>query len=333
MITVLNVLGIPDDNKVKIVQNTGDMKQFAYEIDGNSNIITNKNIENIEQYIVFLGGKHQNIQLDLGDDVIVFNSISNADSSQKALGYLSNLINQSMLPVINYPEKVLETSREKIYQNLNSLDKSIIIPRCERISPNNIKEVKEFIEKNKLVFPLIFRTTIEHGSQNMLRIDNLSQLNSLEQFAFNGENEFYIIEYKDYKSKDGFYRKARFWIIGDKVLPRHLIVANDWNISYDIKNVLMKDNIQFQNEEKDFVSKKLNSKIVKKCMKIKKFLGLDYFGIDCNIDENNNMLIFEITPAMALQPDANYSYINFILDDALDAIKELILDKSKKVTI
>lgn len=332
MITVLNILGIPDNNSVKIVHNNGDMKEFTYEIDGNSNIITNRIIENIEIITVIFGGKHQNIQLNIGTDVVIFNSISNADSSKKTLELLSDFIKNSTLPVINYPSSVLKTSRDAIYKNLHNLDAKIIIPKCERITPKSIKEVENYLKQNSFTLPIIFRTTCDHGSENMIKIDDLSELNQLEQFAFNGINDFYIIEYKDYKSKDNYFRKVRYWIIGNKVIPRHLVISNSWNISYDVKREMMEHNLKFQNEEKKFVEK-IDSEIAEKCLKIKDYLNLDYFGIDCNINENNEILIFEITPAMALLEDKYFPYINHALVDAQNALKKLIESKKAKITI
>lgn len=332
MITVLNVLGIPDNNVVKIVHNNGDMKQFTYEVDGNSNIITNRQINNVEIVTIFFGGKHQNIELNIGDDVLIFNSISNPDSSKNALNSLSNFIQQTMLPTINYPSSILKTSRDEIYKNLKDLDSKITIPRCERIIPNSIEDVKEYIKINSINLPIIFRTTSDHGSENMIKLDSFSDFYKLEQFAFDSKNDFYIIEYIDYKSKDNYYRKFRYWIIGDEVIPRHKVVSDHWNISYDKKVKMMKDNLEFQNEEKEFISKK-NTKLMEKCLKIKKYLDLDYFGIDCNIDEDDNILIFEITPAMALLEDKFFPYTNSALRDAENALLKLIEKKSTKITL
>jgi len=332
LITILNTLGIPDNNLVKIVTNNGDMRQFTYEVDGNSNIITNRKLPNIEIVNVFLGGVYQNIELNVGDDVVIFNSISNPDCSTNALNYLSQFIRQATLPVVNYPSSVLETSRDKIYKNLKDLDSKIIIPRCDKIIPNSIKEVKEYLKKNNFPFPIIFRTTADHGSENMVRIDDISDLNKLEQFAFDGKNPFYIIEYKDYKSKDNNYRKIRYWIIGDEVIPRHLVVCDEWNISYNKKVKSMITNFEFQEEEKAFLEKQ-DKKINELCLKIKNYLDLDYFGIDCNINENNEMLIFEITPAMALLEDKHFPYINYKIKDAENALIKLIKNKSSKIAI
>lgn len=329
MITVLNILGIPDDDKLRIVHNLGDPKEFIYGVDGNSNIVTNRALNGIKIVNLFLGGENQNINLDLADDVIIFNSISNADSSKKALSYLENLTIQSKLPVINNAEFVLKTSREQNYKNLKDLDDKIILPRCERIKPNSINKVKEYIQSNNIKLPIIFRTTSDHGSENMIKLDKIDDFYQLEQFAFNGKNEFYIIEFHNYKSKNGLYKKARFWIIGDRVITRHLVISDDWNISYDKRTLLMKNNKNLQKEEKKFISKAEPS-IIEKCLKIKKAMNLDYLGIDCNIDNEGNMLIFEVTPAMGIMIDNDFPYLNTKIDESMKALKELITDKSIK---
>ena len=51
------------------------------------------------------------------------------------------------------------------------------------------------------------------------------------------------------------------------------------------------------------------------------------------IDENDNILIFEITPAMALVEDKNFPYTNSALIDAENALEKLIQEKSRKIKL
>jgi len=327
MQTVLNVIGIDDQNNVKIVNNTGNIRNFTFEMNGNSNLTTNISSENIEMITIVFGGLNQDIQLKIAPNVILFNSICGADSSAKALKLLSDFVIQTKLPIINHPDDVVETTRDGVSKKLSSVD-GLVVPKCIKVLPNSIKEVKEIIKKEHFPFPFIFRTTCDHGSENMIKIDSLDDLVLLDFFALNGKNEFYMIEFIDYKSTDGYYRKLRYWVVGNKVIPRHLVVSSSWNVSYEIKKEMMYENKELQSEEKFFLNN-IDENIEKKCLAIKKALNLDYFGIDCNIDEKGNMLIFEATPCMALTNDSNFEYLNKTVVTTKEAVEELIEQYTK----
>ena len=199
-----------------------------------------------------------------------------------------------------------------------------LIPELSILKSSKLMNI---IEKENFPFPLIFRTSGDQGSQNMVKIDSLDTLTeSLERFAFTGENAFYMIEYIDYRSNDGYYRKARYWVVGEKVIPRHMVIATSWNISYDIKKEMMYDKKELQDEEKNFMEGD-HEENIKKCLAIKEALGLDFFGIDCSINEKGEMLVFEATPCMALLEDKNFPYINTVIPKISKATQDLIAQK------
>lgn len=327
MATVLNVIGIENNNNVKIINNVGDMKKFSFDISGNSNLLQSLNSPDIQIMTMVFGGVKQKIEFKVPKGAVIFNSICNPDKSSKALKSLSMFMKQVPIPIINHPDNVLETTRDGVAKKLSSLD-GLVVPKCIKIIPHSIKEVKQHIEKEVFPFPFIFRTSGDQGSQNMVKIDSFDDLERLECFAFTGENEFYMIEYVDYMSVDGYYRKMRYWIVGDKVIPRHLVIATSWNISYDIKKEMMGNKQELQKEEKQFM-KNTHPDIIKKCLEIKEALKLDYFGIDCSIDEKGNMLVFEATPCMALLEDKNFPYINTAIPRIHRVTHDLILEKEQ----
>lgn len=322
MKTVLNIVGIPDDNKIKIVKNVGDMQKFTFELDGNSNLITGIVSDEITIYNTVFGGMNQKIEFNLSPDIILFNSIADGDSHKKALNSLLDFSKQVSLKIINHPTAVLNSTREKIYNKLKNLPK-IIVPKTIKVTPNSILEVEKLIKEQNFPFPFIFRTTSEHGSKNMTKIDSFDELSKLDMFALNGQNSFYMIEYIDYKSDDNIYRKIRYWIVGNKVIPRHLVVSDEWNISYQIKKEKMFDNKNYQKEELDLLNNS-NKELEDLSLFIKENLGLDFFGIDCSIDKNGNMIIFEATPAMGLLYDYDFPYTHKSLETTVLALEELI---------
>lgn len=330
MTKVLNAIGIENNNTITIVKNTGRISKSHFDIKGNCNLLQSLKKPEIKIAQIVFGGVTQDFKADVPSDAIVFNSICNADKSSKALNLLSEFLKQVPLPVINHPDKVLETTRDGVAKKLSSLN-GILIPKCIKILPKSTKEIQMIIEKENFPLPFIFRTSGDQGSKNMVKIDSLDTLSeSLECFAFTGENAFYLIEYIDYRSDDGYYRKARYWVVGNEVIPRHLVIATSWNISYDIKKEMMYHKKELQHEEKNFMEDE-HKENIKKCLAIKESLGLDYFGIDCNINSKGEMLIFEATSCMALLEDKNFPYINTAISKINRATQSLIADKKRLV--
>lgn len=331
MTTVINALSIDDNNTVEVLNNMGDIQKATFSLRGNTNALQDMNIPDLKITTTVFGGVKQKIQFKIPKDAILFNSICSPDESSKALRLLSEFLQQVPIPVINHPDHVLQTTRDGVAKKLSSVE-GVIMPRCIKIVPHSVKEIIQVVEKEKFPLPFIFRTSCDHGSQNMIKIDSLESLDAFDRFALNGENAFYMIEYVDYRSDDGYYRKMRYWIVGDKVIPRHMVIAKEWNISYDIKKDSMSGSHKFQKEEKDFLQNN-NQESIKKCLAIKKVLNLDYFGIDCHVDKNGNMLIFEATPCMGLLDDTNFSYTNSAFKRIQKAIQELIQKKSLPLAV
>ncbi|HIQ46505.1 MAG TPA: hypothetical protein EYH57_02680 [Sulfurovum sp.] len=329
MAQIIDAIGIADNHMVAVVKNAGSLAKSHFDIEGNSNLLQSLKAPNTQIANMLFGGAKQNIEVQVPSNVIVFNSICNPDTSSNALKLLSDFMEQIALPVINHPAKVLETSRDSVSQKLSSID-GLIMPKCIKITPRSTKEVKQKITEEHFSFPFIFRTAGEQGSKNMTLVESMETLSeSLECFAFTGDNTFYMIEFIDYRSQDEYYRKARYWVVGDKVIPRHLVIATSWNISYDIKNEMMYHKKELQEEEKLFMQGD-HQDAIKKCLAVKDALGLDYFGIDCNINEEGEMLIFEATPCMALLEDKDFPYINTAIEKINKALQHLIDQKETK---
>lgn len=328
MANILNAVGIEDSNSIIMVKNAGTISKSLFDIQGNSNVLQSLRDPHTRIAQIIFGGVQQNIEVEVPLDTVLFNSICNADSASKALRLLSDFTTQLALPIINHPDKVLETTRDGVAKKLSSIN-GVRVPKCIKITPHSTKEIKQIIENENFPLPFIFRTVGDQGSKNMVKIDSLDTLaESLECFAITGEHSFYLIEYIEYRSDDAYYRKARYWVVGDRVIPRHLVVSNTWNISYAIKKEMMYHNEILQNEEKAFMQN-VHQDSVQKCLAIKEALGLDYFGIDCNINLKGEMLIFEATPCMAILEDKDFPYINTAIAEISKAIQALIAHKQQ----
>ena len=103
------------------------------------------------------------------------------------------------------------------------------------------------------------------------------------------DTDRYFIEYADYRSADGFFRKYRFIFVDDQVLPYHLAICDDWKVHH--VNTDMANQIWMQQEEAAFLNdpaRVFNERHYQALREIQQRIGLEYFGIDCGIDTDGD---------------------------------------------
>jgi len=119
-----------------------------------------------------------------------------------------------------------------------------------------------------------------------------------------------VIEYVDYASADGHFRKYRFIFIGDEILPYHLAIADDWKVHHVSTD--MANRPWMQQEEAAFLANPgavFNATHYQALRTVRERIGLDYFGIDCGLDCAGNLVVFEVNASMLVHDDnADYPY-------------------------
>ncbi len=126
------------------------------------------------------------------------------------------------------------------------------------------------------------------------------ELLKLERYAYDG-SFFYAIQWVDFKHRDKLYRKSRIAFIGGTPIPRHRIISDDWNIHSQSRKILMASRDDLRKEEEKFITSPFEQSVSKDAAaslrKVYETLGLDYFGVDCSVQEDGSLLIFEINAA------------------------------------
>lgn len=329
MAKIFNLVGTPDTNMVRVVHNSGEPNSLKIDIEG-SNTLGSLYAMDRPVYTVTLGGSEPK-EVTLDAPALFINSICDCDSSAKALQIARELLTRYPVPVINHPDAVLETCRDSIYQKLHQLDPKLHVPFTVKISPSRLSDVTDILTQQKIAFPFIFREAGSHGGSKMLLVGNEKALSQLEAFAFDGR-DFYISAFNDYRSPDGHYRKARIIVVDGEAYARHLIIADQWKVHGESRSVLMDNDLTLQKEEEDFVNT-FSEEHKAICRKIYDVLGLDYFGIDCHINGNNEMIIFEINACMRFyfsktaDPSVGYGYLRPNSIAIKEAIDNLLIKK------
>jgi glutathione synthase/RimK-type ligase-like ATP-grasp enzyme len=294
----------------------------------------------INETVLLVGEDEQSFNFKLPAAII--NCIVDPDNSTKALIKAQKLIEQiqrtspKKIPVINPPEAIKQTARDTICTLLGALP-GLRIPRVIRITPASVADSLAQIKAGGIKPPFIIRSTGVHGGEGLQRIDDFSdaELLKLERYAYDGQS-YYVTEWVDFKSGDGLYRKLRLVCVGGRYIPRHRIIADDWAIHSRSRKVLMAERRELRAEEERFLQTPLADSISSEAMqslaKIVQLLGLDYFGIDCSIQDDGSVVVFEINAAFnsMIQGDLDiYPYLSKPVNTIIEAFNDLVASKAK----
>lgn len=313
---VLFISGLADDRKVRIAQ-----------IDEQGNIQwRNRGSANISQYIA--NDQFQTIKMildtrsdqELPRQMIhgVFNEISDPDTHkitlQKADQFYQAI--SSEVPFFNTPSHVVRTSRDQIYRLLDGIEK-LQVPKTVRIAPKSSEEIHRIIKEEGFEYPVIFRQAGDHGGISTIRVEDESE--QFYAFPLDGR-EYYLTQFVEYR-EEGLYKKYRLIVIDGEVYLRHLKVSEEWMVHH-------RNQIAHPEALQKIVASSFGSEIKPKIQpvisEIYKRLQLDYFGIDCYIDKDMNLLIFEINASMTIFLKAEKEIFNKHLELIRHGLVEMI---------
>ncbi|HVX76067.1 MAG TPA: tetratricopeptide repeat protein [Bradyrhizobium sp.] len=244
--------------------------------------------------------------LKLGVDVVV-NLLSDVDQAARILPLAADLVQRLGKPVINDPRKILRTTRDATAELLTGID-GCRIPQIVR----QVQGTRLSAEDIRAAFPtassILVRPVGTHGGDDFDKLDSTAELAAY--LAGPAATDRYFIEYADYGSADGHFRKYRFIFVGGEVLPYHLAIGNDWKVHH--VNTDMANQEWMQQEEAAFLNDPtvvFNPRHYQALHEIQRRIGLDYFGIDCSIDTSGDLLVFEVNASMLVHDDnAQFPY-------------------------
>ncbi len=298
MIKVLVIEGIRDDRYIRVGYYKPGKVRFT--LDGVSealnDVLKNDLFEIHTLLLPFIVEKKEEIEslaIKYDEFNIIYNSICEPDICRNALIALLQLLKYNKnVPIINHPSKVLEISRDMVYQKLKDI-KGLYVPKVVRIKPTSLNSIKEVADGENF-YPFIFREAGKHTNSEAVLIRSPKEIDLLEPYPFMGKN-YYMVEFVNYASEDGLYRKYRVVSIDGNFYPRHMIVSDHWNVHGKDRKRLMDKDARYRTEEKDWL-KNFSIRNYPQLKEIHKKIGLDIYIIDFSILKDGKMVIFEVSP-------------------------------------
>jgi hypothetical protein len=230
------------------------------------------------------------------DVQVVVNLISDADQAGPLLALAADLVGRLGKPTINDPRQIQRTTRDAVANLLEGIPRCRI-PKVWRQKAGSDLSVAALRARLPVWSAVLARPVGTHGGDDFEKIESPDELTAL--LAQCPDTDRYLIEYIDYCSDDGYFRKYRFIFVDGQILPYHLAIGSDWKLHHDSAD--MANQQWMQREEESFLNDPasvFDSGHYLALREIQQRIGLDYFGIDCGLDRSENLVVFEANASM-----------------------------------
>ncbi|HTH59231.1 MAG TPA: tetratricopeptide repeat protein [Paraburkholderia sp.] len=255
---------------------------------------------------------------------VVVNLVSDADNSRAILGTVEALADRIGRPVINHPRLIANTDRATVSGRLAGTT-GCVVPRTRTFSDAQLQQLPGGGGgTTEPQYPLLVRPVGTHGGEDFEKVDDRDQLEAF--LSRIGAAHYYVTPFVDYRSEDGYFRKYRFIYVGDEILPYHLAIDEKWKIHH--ATTPMTNFPWMQDEERDFLAdpwRVFGAPQQSALRSIRNAIGLDYFGIDCSLTPEGEIVVFEVNATMLVHgKNEGFPYKNEAVGQIRQAFHSLL---------
>jgi hypothetical protein len=219
----------------------------------------------------------------------VFVAAGESQAAEPALRMLAELLPRQPKPILNDPAHIARLGRIP-FAALFAGARSCRVVATTRLT-------REAYAAHGFPTPHIVRPVDSHGGHGLERIDD--DAGRAAYLAQIDAPELYLQPFVDYRSADGFYRKYRIIFVDGEPYPFHLAISPRWMVHY--YNAAMTEHQWMRDEEHAFLARMedvFHGPLRDALDEAGRLLALDYVGIDCAIDRDGTLLIFEADNAL-----------------------------------
>lgn len=315
---LLIVLGSDADPKTK--------KQGGFRLAGNSDVYMllpeDLAFEQINLSKQFL---RQRGRPDLSRYERVLNLVTDPDQHGQTLETLRKLLRGYRGTVINHPDAVMRSTRDQVAKRLAGVE-GLHVPSAVRLRNSRPGAAAAAAERAGLAFPAILRRAGTHGGNIVGRVENLDELRA----GLAEPGDYLLTEFVDFRSPDGLYRKYRLWSFGGRVVLRHMLTSDNWNVHVSERVRFMLDRPRLIDEEIRLLARHegdFPEAIQVMFQAVQDRMGLDFFGMDFGIDRDGQAVLFEANATMSFFPlvaHPRFAYLEKILAPARQAFQSML---------
>ena len=248
----------------------------------------------------------------------VFVAAGESTAAQPALRMLHGLLADSRAPLFNDPAEIGKLGRVTFAQTFAGA-------RHARTA-ETARLPRDRYAADGYALPHIVRPVDSHGGHGLVRITSDAERAAF--LAAYDAAEVYVSEYIDYASRDGFFRKYRIIFVDGEPWPFHLAISPNWMVHY--YNAAMAEHQWMRDEEHAFladIGSVFSGELNEALRETAELLPLDYVGIDCGIDRDGRLVVFEADNALivhVLDDPALYGYKHAYVPRILHAVDAMV---------
>jgi tetratricopeptide (TPR) repeat protein len=250
---------------------------------------------------------------------VIWNIIAESPAAIAYLALAQYFVRKHRKPALNAPARVVRTARPLLAQTLSGT--SARVAPVEILDPEHLQ-----CGDTSLAFPIIARPIGSHAGYGLERLETPADCASYVKR--HPADRYFVSPFVDYASGDGYYRKYRIVYVDGAPYPVHLAISPDWMIHY--YNAPMDEHQWMRDEEAAFLEdprRAFEGAKFEAIVRIGTAVGLEYFGIDCGIDREGNVLVFEADAAMLVHtsdPAERYPYKHRFVPRIYRAVERMI---------
>jgi tetratricopeptide (TPR) repeat protein len=256
---------------------------------------------------VFAGdpaGRAARAQLPAPD--VIINNYTNAETlvAEGDLATLAEFADSFGVPVVNHPDKVPFTAREKAVELLEDIP-GLVIPGMHRIARNSRTPAEMADEVEALQpYPLLTRLLRTQQGVGMSRVGNRQEL--LAALAASTDEALFVSPFIDSRGPSGLYRKLRAAVVQGELFLTRVDHDHHWMV-HGRKNAA-RAAFYLQNrhllEAEDRICRdpagELGEPVMRVLQAVAGRIPLDIFGIDFDVDRAGQVVFFEANATMNL---------------------------------
>jgi hypothetical protein len=255
----------------------------------------------------------------------ILNLITDPDQNPRVLENLKKLLREYSGQVLNPPEAVLRSTRDQISRLLADVP-GFVAPKVLRLRNARPDLAIPAIERAGMRFPLIVRLAGTHTGAILGCFDSFDELRA----ALTQQGDHIVTEFVDFRSADGLYRKYRAFFFGQRIVFRHMIVSDNWNVHARDRMRFMVEHPWLLAEEAEMFAEPhgaFPAEVIKTLEAVLDRMQLDYFGMDFGIAPDGRVILFEANATMNFFPflaDPRFEYLKRCLRPAQEAFHQML---------
>lgn len=254
----------------------------------------------------------------------ILNLITDPDQNPRTLDNLKKLLREYRGKVINHPDAVLRSTRDQVARLLGDIP-GLTAPQVVRLRNAKPDLAAQAVERANMRFPMIVRLAGTHTGQVVGVVGDMDELRS----SVRQPGEHLITEFVDFRNSDGYYRKYRSFFIGRRMVFRHMLASDQWNVHAKNRSFMFEKPELLEQEKALFESAEgaFEEPVLATLAAVREKMPLDYFGMDFGVADDGRVVLFEANATMNFFPllsDPRLNHVKRCRRPAIDAFHEML---------